>query len=109
MALSSEEKIARLRELYELSRGSEEFHGGVSFHEQVEALVVGNWAFLAYDDLGDLALSFHVNAHPVAVAKLTRFLMEHDISFVLYEAFTVNDADEIVFESDLRQGGPPPE
>jgi len=105
--LSSEEKIARLRQLYELSRDSEDFSEGVSFHEEIEALVVGNWAFLAYDDVDDLALSFHVNAHPVAVAKLTRFLVEHDVPFVLYEAFTITDADEIVFESDFPQGGSP--
>ena len=99
--LTKEEKIAKLQQLYELSRDSDEFTDGVSVHEEIEALVVGDWAFLAYDDLDDLALSFHLQAHPVAVAKLTRFLMEHDIPFVLYEAFTVNDADEIVFESSF--------
>jgi len=109
VALSAEEKIARLRQLYELSKDSDEFRGGVSFHEQLEALAVGNWAFLAYDDLDDLALSFHVDAHPVAVAKLTRFLVEHDISFVLYEAFKINDTDEIVFESDFPPGRLPAE
>ncbi len=98
--LSGAEKIARLRQLYELSRDSEEFSGGVSVHEETEALVVADWAFLAYDDADDLALSFHVDAHPIAVAKLTRFLVEHEIPFVLYEAFTITDADEIVFESD---------
>jgi len=105
--LSSQEKIARLRQLYELSQDSDEFSGGVSFHEEMEALVVGNWAFLAYDEANDLALSFHVNAHPVAVAKLTRFLVEHHVPFVLYESFTITDADEIVFESDLPQDAPP--
>ena len=99
--LSSEEKLSRLRSLYDLSRASEEFEDGVSFQEDMEALVVGDWAILAYDEMDDLALSFHVEAHPIAVAKLTRFLVEHDVPFVLYEAFRVNDQDEIVFESDL--------
>ena len=99
--LTIEEKIARLRTLYDLSKESEEFEGGVSFQEELEALIIGNWAILAYDDLGDLALSFHVDSHPIAVAKLTRFLVEHDVLFVLYEAFQINDRDEIVFESDL--------
>ena len=99
--LSSEEKLSRLRSLYDQSRESEEFEDGVSFQEDMEALVVGNWAILAYDEMDDLALSFHVESHPIAVAKLTRFLVEHDVPFVLYEAFRVNDQDEIVFESDL--------
>lgn len=99
--LTSDEKIAKLRALYDLSRGSEEFDGGVSFQEEMEALIVGNWAILAYDDMDDLALSFHVDSHPIAVAKLTRFLVEHDVPFVLYEAFQINDKDEIVFESDF--------
>jgi hypothetical protein len=99
--LSSEEKLSRLRSLYDLSRASAEFEEGVSFQEDMEALVVGDWAILAYDEMDDLALSFHVESHPIAVAKLTRFLVEHDVPFVLYEAFRVNDQDEIVFESDL--------
>ena len=98
---TGEEKIAKLRELYDLSQGSDEFEGGVSFQEEMDALLVGNWAILAYDDMGDLALSFHVDSHPIAVAKLTRFLVEHDVPFVLYEAFQINDRDEIVFESDF--------
>ena len=73
--LSSEEKLSRLRSLYDLSRESEEFEDGVSFQEDMEALVVGNWAILAYDEMDDLALSFHVESHPIAVAKLTRFLV----------------------------------
>ncbi len=99
--LTSDEKIAKLRALYDLSRESEEFDGGVSFQEEMEALIVGNWAILAYDDMDDLALSFHVDSHPIAVAKLTRFLVEHAVPFVLYEAFQINEKDEIVFESDL--------
>ncbi len=99
--LTSEEKIARLRVLYELSQKSEEFEDGVSFQEDLEALVVGNWAILAYDEMDDLALSFYMDSHPIAVAKLTRFLVEHDVPFVLYEAFRINDRDEIVFESDF--------
>jgi len=99
--LSSEEKLGRLRALYDVSRESEEFEDGVSFQEDMEALVVGDWAILAYDEMDDLALSFHVESHPIAVAKLTRFLVEHDVPFVLYEAFRVNDQDEIVFESDF--------
>ena len=69
------QRRAKLQELYELAQGSEEFDGGVTFEEDMEALVVGNWAFFAVDDIGDLALSFHVDAHPVAVARLTRFLV----------------------------------
>lgn len=99
--LSGEEKLSRLRSLYDLSQGSDDFEGGVSFQEEMEALIVGNWAILAYDDMDDLALSFHMDSHPIAVAKLTRFLVEHDVPFVLYEAFQINDRDEIVFESDL--------
>ena len=99
--LSGEEKLSRLRTLYDLSRQTEEFEDGVSFQEDMEALVVGNWAILAYDEMDDLALSFHVESHPIAVAKLTRFLVEHDVPFVLYEAFRVNAQDEIVFESDF--------
>ena len=100
--LSGEEKLSRLRSLYDLSQGSDDFEGGVSFQEEMEALLVGNWAILAYDDMNDLALSFHVDSHPIAVAKLTRFLVEHDVPFVLYEAFQINDRDEIVFEADFR-------
>jgi hypothetical protein len=99
--LTGEEKIARLRQIYDLSQGSDELEDGMSFREEMEALVVGNWAFMAFDDLDDLALSFHLDAHPIAVAKLVRFLVEHEIKFVLYEAFTINDDDQIVFESDL--------
>jgi hypothetical protein len=91
---------AKLQELYELAQGAEEFEGGVTFEEGTEALVVGDWAFFAIDEIGDLALSFHLDAHPVAVARLTRFLVEHQVPFVLHEAFTIDDADEIVFESD---------
>ena len=69
------QRRAKLQELHELAQGSEEFDGGVTFEEDMEALVVGNWAFFAIDDIGDLALSFHVDAHPVAVARLTRFLV----------------------------------
>ncbi len=92
---------AKLQELHDLAQGSEEFEGGVTFEEDMAALVVGNWAFFAIDDIGDLALSFHLDAHPVAVARLTRFLIEHQVPFVLHEAFTVDDDDHIVFESDI--------
>ena len=95
------QRRAKLQELNELAQGSEEFDGGVTFEEDMEALVVGNWAFFAIDDIGDLALSFHLDAHPVAVARLTRFLVEHEVPFVLHEAFTVDDDDQIVFESDI--------
>ena len=92
---------AKLQELRELAQGSEEFEGGVTFEEETEALIVGDWAIFAVDDIGDLALSFHLDAHPVAVARLTRFLVEHEVPFVLHEAFTVDDDDQIVFESDI--------
>ena len=91
---------AKLQELYELAQGSDEFDGGVTFEDEMEALVVGNWAFFAIDEIGDLALSFHLDSHPVAVARLTRFLVQHDVPFVLHEAFTIDDDDQIVFESD---------
>jgi hypothetical protein len=91
---------AKLQELYELAQGSDEFEGGVTFEEDTDALVVGDWAFFAIDEIGDLALSFHLDAHPVAVARLTRFLVQHDVPFVLHEAFTIDEDDQIVFESD---------
>jgi hypothetical protein len=91
---------AKLAELRELAQGSEEFEGGVTYEEETEALIVGDWAIFAVDEIGDIALSFHLDAHPVAVAKLTRFLVQHDVPFVLHEAFTVDENDRIVFESD---------
>ncbi len=94
------QRHAKLQELHELAQGSDEFEGGVTFEEDMDALVVGNWAFFAIDEIGDLALSFHLDSHPVAVARLTRFLVQHDVPFVLHEAFTVDDEDQIVFESD---------
>jgi hypothetical protein len=100
---------AKLQDLYELSQGSEEFEGGVTFQDDPEALVVGDWAFFAVDEIGDLALSFHLDAHPVAVARLTRFLVQHDVAFVLHEAFTIDDDGEITFESDVgREFDDPP-
>lgn len=100
--LGAEDKQRELRRIYELACESDAFEGGVTFQDDAEILVIGDWALLAYDDEDDLALSFHLNAHPVEVARLTRLLVEHDVSFVLYEAFVVNDQDEIVFESDLE-------
>ena len=94
------QRHAKLQDLYELAQGSEEFEGGVTFEDEMEALVVGDWAFFAIDEIGDLALSFHLDSHPVAVARLTRFLVQHDVPFVLHEAFTVDEDDQIVFESD---------
>ena len=94
------QRRAKLQEIYELAQGSEEFEGGITWEPETEALVVGNWAFFAIDEIGDLALSFHLDSHPVAVAKLTRFLVTHEVPFVLHEAFTVDDDDRIVFESD---------
>jgi hypothetical protein len=92
---------AKLQELYDLAQGSEEFEGGITWEPETEALVVGSWAFFAIDEIGDLALSFHLlDSHPVAVAKLTRFLVQHEVPFVLHQAFTVDDDDRIVFESD---------
>ena len=94
------QRRAKLQDLYDLAQGSEEFEGGVTFEENMDALVVGDWAFFAIDEIGDLALSFHLDSHPVAVARLTRFLVQHDVPFVLHEAFTIDDDDQIVFESD---------
>ena len=98
--MDSARRRAKLQELHDLALGSEEFEGGVTFEEEMEALIVGDWAIFAVDDVGDLALSFHLDAHPVAVARLTRFLVQHDVPFVLHEAFTVDEEDRIVFESD---------
>jgi hypothetical protein len=94
------QRRAKLQELYDLAQGLEEFDGGVTWEPESEALVVGNWAFFAIDEIGDVALSFHLDSHPVAVARLIRFLVQHDVPFVLHEAFTVDDDDRIVFESD---------
>ena len=100
MPLSEADRRAKLQEIQDLAQGSEEFEGGVTFQDDMDALVVGDWAFFAVDEIGDLALSFHLDAHPVAVARLTRFLVQHDVPFVLHESFTVDDDDQIVFESD---------
>lgn len=102
------QRHAKLQELYELAQGSEEFEGGVTYEDEMDALVVGNWAFFAIDEIGDLALSFHLDSHPVAVAKLTRFLVQHEVPFVLHEAFTVDEDDQIVFESDTGADLPGP-
>lgn len=98
--MEAAKRRAKLNELRELAQGSEEFEGGVTYEEEMEALIVGDWAIFAVDEIGDIALSFHLDAHPVAVAKLTRFLVQHDVPFVLHEAFTLDDNDRIVFESD---------
>src|SRR5713101_5329989 len=100
MPLSEADRRAKLQELHDLAQGSEEFEGGITFEDDMEALVVGDWAFFAIDEIGDLALSFPLDAHPLAVARLTRFLVQHEVPFVLTESFTVNEDDEIVFESD---------
>jgi hypothetical protein len=92
---------AKLAELRDLAEGSPEFEGGVTYEEEMEALIVGDWAIFAVDEIGDVALSFHLDSHPLAVAKLTRFLVQHEVPFVLHEAFTVDEDDEIVFESDI--------
>ena len=97
-----DEQYRELRRVYDLARDSDAFEDGVTFQDDAGILIVGNWALLAYDEEDELALSFHLNAHPVEVARFTRLLVEHDVTFVLYEAFVVNDRDEIVFESDLE-------
>ena len=94
------QRRAKLQELYDLAQGSEEFDGGVTFEDDMDALVVGDWAFFAIDEIGDLALSFHLDAHPLAVARLTRFLVQHEVLFVLTESFTIDEDDQVVFESD---------
>jgi hypothetical protein len=99
--MEESKRRAKLNELRELAEGSPEFEGGVTFEEEMEALVVGDWAIFAVDEIGDIALSFHLDSHPVAVAKLTRFLVQHDVPFVLHEAFTIDEDDRIVFESDI--------
>ncbi len=69
---------------------------------------MGDWAIFAVDDIGDLVLSFHLDAHPLAVARLTRFLVQHAVPFVLHESFVVDDEDRIVFESDTGADSPGP-
>src|SRR6266508_2450395 len=91
---------AKLQELHDLAQGSDEFDGGVTFEEDMEALVVGNWAFFAIDDIGDLALSFHLDAHPVAVSRLTRFLVEYQVPFGLHEGFTLDPDATLVRAPD---------
>lgn len=103
--LTAKEKQRQLRRIYDLAREAVVFEGGITFQDDAEMLIVGNWALLAYDEEDALALSFHLDAHPVDVARLTRFLVEHEVDFVLYEAFIVNERDEIVFESDLEGRG----
>ena len=100
-AVDPQKRHAKLLELRDLAQGASEFEGGTTFEDEMEALIVGDWAIFAVDDIGDLALSFHLDAHPVAVARLTRFLVEHQVPFVLHEAFTVDEDDRIVFESDV--------
>ena len=100
MPLSEADRRAKLQELQGLAQGSEEFEGGVTFEDDMDALVVGDWAFFAIDEIGDLALSFHLDAHPLAVARLTRFLVQHEVLFVLTESFTIDEDDQVVFESD---------
>jgi hypothetical protein len=100
--LAADDKRRELRRIYELAHQSDAFESGVTFQDDSEILIVGDWALLAYDEEDELALSFHLNAHPVEVARLTRFLVEHEVDFVLFEAFVINDKDEIVFESDLE-------
>ena len=92
---------AKLQELFDLAQGADEFEGGVTFEDEKEALLVGDWAIFAVDELGDIALSFHLDARPLAVARLTRFLVQHQVPFVLHEAFLLDDDDQIVFESDV--------
>jgi hypothetical protein len=100
MPLSEADRRAKLQEIQDLAQGSEEFEGGVTFEDDMDALAVGDWAVFAIDEIGDLALSFHLDAHPLAVARLTRFLVQHEVPFVLTESFTIDEDDQIVFESD---------
>jgi hypothetical protein len=99
--LSRQEKLAQLRVVYDLARQSEELEGGVTLEEEAGAVIVGDWALLAYDDRDQLAVSFHLDAHPNAVSHLTRHLLEHGVTFALNEAFLVDENDRIVFESDF--------
>src|SRR6267143_4325136 len=100
MPLREAARRAKLQELQDLAQGSEEFEGGITFEDDMEALVVGDWAFFAIDEIGDLALSFHLDAHPLAVARLTRFLVQHEVPFGLADSCTGDGDDEIVCGSD---------
>jgi hypothetical protein len=112
--MDNSRRQAKLQELFDLAQGTDEFEGGVTFEDEKEALLVGDWAIFAVDELGDIALSFHLDAHPLAVARLTRFLVLHEVPFVLHEAFTLDDDDQVIFESDVgadfdeRPRGPHP-
>jgi hypothetical protein len=98
--LTREDKRRELRRIYDLASDAVVFEGGVTVQDDAEILIIGNWALLAYGEDDELALSFHRDTHPVDVARLTRFLVEHEVDFEIYEAFLVNDDNEIVFESD---------
>jgi hypothetical protein len=98
-----EERRRELRRIYDLASDAVVFEGGVTVQDDAEILIIGNWALLAYSEDDELALSFHRDAHPVDVARLTRFLVEHQVDFEVYETFVVNDQNDIVFESD-REG-----
>ena len=39
--MDASRRHAKLQELYDLAQGSEEFEGGVTFEDEMEALVVG--------------------------------------------------------------------
>src|SRR5947207_14067415 len=97
MPLSEADRRAKLQEIQDLAQGSEEFEGGVTFQDDLDALVVGDWAFFAVDEIGDLAPSFHLDSHPVAVARLTRFLVQHDVPFVLHASLTVDEDAQTLF------------
>lgn len=103
---SPEDKRRELRRVYDLAVDAAVFEGGVTVQDDAEILIVGDWALLAYSEDDALALSFHRDAHPVEVARLTRFLLERDVDFEIYEAFLVNEQDDIVFDSDWE--GPRP-
>jgi hypothetical protein len=98
--LTREDKRRELRRVYALASDAVVFEGGVTVQDDAEILIIGNWALLAYAEDDELALSFHQDAHPVDVARLTRFLVEHEVDFEIYEAFLIDDQDNIVFESD---------
>ena len=52
---------AKLAELRELAEGSSEFEGGVTYEEEMEALIVGDWAIFGATTL--VHQFVHVGAH----------------------------------------------
>jgi hypothetical protein len=53
---TADEKRRELRRIHELARGSDAFEGGVTYQDDADILIIGDWALLAYDEEDELAL-----------------------------------------------------